>query len=79
MTEISDIIDAILDEQHSLEMAESDFRLMLVDDADLRRAYKAWCAERGDSERRGFLNYAHERFEQEESRWDALASDEEDY
>ncbi|MBD5232068.1 MAG: hypothetical protein HDS66_07965 [Bacteroidales bacterium] len=77
--DITEIFDRVIDEQRSLDVADSEFRRMLVDDPELRRQYRAWCAEQEISEKRGFLDYCRQRFDEAESCWDALAPDEEDY
>lgn len=79
MNDITELFDNIWEQYRSLELAESEFRHLIVDDDDLRRTYRAWCAEQEVSEKRGFIDYCRQLLEQEESRYDALAPDEEDY
>lgn len=79
MTDITELFDSIWEQQRSIDLAESEFRHLLVDDEELRRTYRSWCSEQGESERRGFINYCRLLLEEEESRYDALAPDEEDY
>ncbi len=79
MTDITELFDRIWEQHRMLDVAESEFRRMLVDDEELRREYRSWCEEQEVSEKRGFMNYCRLRLEEEESRYDVLAPDAEDY
>jgi len=79
MIEITEIFDTVLRQQQSLDVAESEFRRMLVDDENLRQTYRRWCAEQDTSEKRGFIDYCRQRIEEEESCWESLASHDDEY
>lgn len=76
MDNITELFDSILDQAGSLDMAESDFKRMLLDDADMHRVYRRWCSEHDTTERHGFLEYGRERNERREGGWDIFSEDE---
>lgn len=73
--DILDIFEHILQYARSIDMAESEFKRMLLDDPDLKIAYKEWCSEEGTTEKRGFVEYCARRFDEEESYWDTLTEE----
>jgi len=73
MEDITDFFISIIRESHSADMAEATFRQALVDDPDLRRQYREYCREQGNSERRGFLDFCHEYMDGQDERWDSLS------
>ncbi|MCM1006016.1 MAG: hypothetical protein NC402_06955 [Prevotella sp.] len=77
MIEIEDIFESVLNDARSLDMAESIFKCMLLDDSDLKVAYRRWCSEQGTTEKHGFVDYCSERFDEEEQFWNTL--NDEDY
>lgn len=77
--EITDLFDRIIKEQRSLDLAESEFRRMLVDEPELRREYRRWCRENEVSEKNGFLNYYNGGSEEYGDPWDDLDSGDNDY
>lgn len=80
MTDILEIFESVWQQQTVSDLAESEFKRMLVDDPELRRQYREWCREQGLSEKLGFLTYCRERSEENESRWEPLEEDsDEDY
>lgn len=71
-TELLAIFDNLFQQNRSLDVADSEFRKILCDDPDLRKQYKNWCREMGYTDRKGFIEYGYEYFDNEESRWDVL-------
>lgn len=70
--DIIEIFEHVLQGSRSLDMAESEFKRLLLDDPEIKQAYKSWCAEQGTTEKYGFVDYCSQRFDEEESCWDML-------
>ena len=75
MIDLLEIFDSIISQSRSVDVAESEFRKLLMDDEELRKAYKEWCNEEGHTEKRGFIEYCHQYYDAEESKWDILNND----
>lgn len=75
MKYITELFDSFLRQSDSIDMAESDFKRMLVDDPDLKKEYKSWCRERDTTERDGFLEYSREYIERHSGGWDVFQAD----
>lgn len=45
---------------------------MISDDPELRADYRLWCQDNGHTERYGFLDYAEEFIDMQNSVWDSL-------
>lgn len=73
MTEITDLFISILNEAPSIDMAEAEFKCRLVDDPELRRQYREYCREQGVSERRCFLDFCEEYWENRDEAWNSLS------
>lgn len=43
--DITIIFEQILKASQSIDIAESEFKRMVYEDAEMRSRYKAWCAE----------------------------------
>ena len=75
MIDLFEIFDSIISQSRSVDVAESEFRKLLMDDEELRKAYKEWCNDEGNTEKRGFIEYCNESFDAEESKWDILENE----
>lgn len=53
-------------------MANREFCRMIDDDPDLKTQYAEWCEESGYEERDGFIEFAEEYIETQNSIWDTL-------
>ena len=73
MNNISDIFDDLLMSCGSVDIAESEFKRMIASDSDLHSEYRDWCLDNGHTERHGFLDYAEEYLQRQDSVWDSLA------
>ena len=60
MEDITELFNSIIEEAPSLDIAESEFKQSLIDNPELRKAYREYCREQGSSEKRGFLDYAEQ-------------------
>lgn len=76
---ITDFFLDLLKEYGSVDIADAEFKKQLHEDSDLHAAYREWCHEVGSSEKRGFLDYCEEYLESQESIWDNLKDEYDDY
>ena len=60
---ITDFFQALLKEYGSIDIAESELKRQLHEDAELKAAYKEYCQEVCSSEKNGFLDYCEEFLE----------------
>lgn len=79
MYDIEAIFDSLLRQFDIIDMADSEFGRMCVDDPELRKAYKDWCEEQGFPQRTGFLIYASEYNNRNNTRMNSFDSEEENY
>lgn len=56
-----------------MDIAQAEFSRLLVDDIDLRRAYRNYCRENGVSEREGFNEFCEEYYAEKGDVWEALS------
>lgn len=79
MYDIPKIFDSLLEQFDVIDMAESEFSRMCVDDPALRKHYRSWCDENDLSPRYGFLTYAREFNSRNNSRMDSLEEEGQNY
>lgn len=72
MEDIQRLIDSLLDELKSIDIAESEFRRLIYEDAGLRAAYAEWCVANDCSERHGFNEYCHRKLASDSERWEDI-------
>lgn len=72
MEDITNLFITIIKQSDSIDIAESEFRRMLVDDPELRKTYKQYCRDVGSSERSGFLDFCEEYMEGQDEVWNTL-------
>lgn len=72
MEEITNLFDELISQNPSIDIAEAEFRHLLVDNPELRRSYKDYCREVGTTEKRGFLDYCDEYMESQDEVWNNL-------
>ncbi len=75
MNDMTELFDLILRQSGSVDIAESDFKKMIYEDAPLRRQYRDWCNEYGYSERNGFMEYCREYIERQAGMWNVFNSE----
>ena len=73
MEEITELFNSIIEEAPSLDIAESEFKQSLIDNPELRKAYREYCHEQGSSEKRGFLAYAEQYCDDRNEVWESLS------
>lgn len=62
-----------------IDMADSEFSRMCVDDPELRKSYREWCSEHDVTMRRGFRMFAEEIYNRNNLRMDSLDEETENY
>ena len=72
MEDITELFVHILEQAQSLDIAEAQFKQMLVDEPQWRTKYRDYCLEMGYSERRGFIDFYEEHYSREDSIWENL-------
>lgn len=75
MIDILEIFNGVISQHRSIDMAESEFKKMLYEDDEIHHAYKEWCKEMGYTEKKGFVEYCNEYFDEEDSKWDILENE----
>ena len=60
MIDIEERFTAIIDEAPGIDIAESNFKQSLIDDPELRKAYREYCREQGTSEKNGFIEFCEQ-------------------
>ncbi len=73
MKEITELFNSIIEEAPSLDIAESEFKQSLIDNPELRKAYREYCREQGSSEKRGLLDYAEQYCADRNEIWESLS------
>lgn len=73
MADISSMIQEILIQFRSIDIAESEFKRIINDDESLKTEFKEWCEEMGYRERHAFEQYCHEYLDNHESMFDTLS------
>ncbi len=71
--DITDIFRTIIQQTGSIDMAEAEFKKMIGEDDTLHSLYREYCREVGSSERRGFLDFADEYMDSQQSIWNHLS------
>ena len=72
MNDITQIFHDMLTQNHSVDIAEAEFKKLINEDSDLRDQYREWCDAVGSSEKNGFRDYCDEYMESQDSIWDSL-------
>ena len=73
MKDITDLFDSIIEDTPSIDIAESQFKQSLIDNPELKRAYREYCREQGTSEKNGFLEYCEEYSSRKNEIWNNLS------
>lgn len=70
---IPTIIQELLSQFGSADIAESEFKRQINEDSEMKSAFREWCDEMGYKERTAFADYCNEYFEGHESIFDTLS------
>lgn len=72
MEDITELFISIIEEAPGIDIAESQFKHSLIDNPELRKAYRAYCREQGTSEKNGFIEFCEAYCSERDSVWDSL-------
>lgn len=72
MNDITQVFNSLLEQYGSIDIAENEFKKMIVEDETLRYEYEEWCHVVGSSEKKGFLDYCEEYKRNQDSVWESL-------
>ncbi|MCM1032853.1 MAG: hypothetical protein NC405_03765 [Odoribacter sp.] len=72
MEDITDYFISLLQEHHSVDIAEAEFKRVIADDDELHALYRQWCHQEGDSEKNGFINFCREYLDDRNEVWESL-------
>lgn len=75
MIDIAAVFTHYLEQYDSVDIAESEFKKDMHEDAELKNAYREWCHEVGSTEKRGFMDFCDEYLDNKNDIWDSLSSD----
>jgi len=73
MDELKELFISIIEQTRSVDVAEAEFKRMLVDEPELRTGYREYCRETGTTEKNGFLDFCEEYLQHQNSAWDSLS------
>ena len=76
--EITEYFNTLIENSHSIDLAEAEFKRIISDDPQLKEQYRDWCHENGHSSRDGFRDYADEYLDNTDEVWDSLNDYDED-
>lgn len=75
MIDITAVFTHYIEQYDSVDIAESEFKKDMHEDAELKNAYREWCHEVGSTEKRGFMDFCEEYLDNKNDIWDSLSSD----
>jgi len=73
MDEMTQLFEDLLRTYGSVDIAEAEFKHLIDEDSELHADYRLWCEENGYTEKRGFLDFADEYLDSQQSIWDVLS------
>lgn len=73
MDDISDFFIEIINQNHSLDIAESEFKRLVAEDDELHEQYRQWCHQVGSTEKNGFRDFCDDYMADRNEVWDALS------
>ncbi len=72
MEDITDFFVSIIEQSHSIDIAEAEFKRILEDDNELREQYRQWCDQEGSTEKNGFMDFCEEYMADRNDVWNTL-------
>lgn len=69
---INDYLLNLIREAPSLDIAIAEFKRSIMDDDELKTAYRQWCDVEGYSERKGYAEFFQEYLDGRNEAWDSL-------
>lgn len=78
MEDITEYFISLLEESHSIDIAEAEFKRAIADDDDLHALYRQWCHQVGNTEKHGFTDFCEEYLANRNEVWDSLSDYDDD-
>ncbi len=78
MDDITDFFIHIINQSHSYDIAEAEFKRAIADDDNLHSLYRDWCHEVGSTEKNGFMDFCEEYMADRNEVWNSLSDYDED-
>lgn len=72
MNDIIEVFNHYISQNGSIDIAESEFKMAINEDPELKALYRQWCHDVGSSEKNGFLDYCHEYLDEQNDVWGTL-------
>lgn len=72
MEDITLIFNDLIRQYGSVDIAESEFKKRIHEDAELRAIYRQWCDDVGSSEKDGFFDFCEEYMDTQNDVWNTL-------
>lgn len=72
MEELESYFRDLLNQHHSIDIADAEFKKAIAEDPELHAEYSEWCHSVGSNERNGFRDFCEEYRETMDSVWEAL-------
>ncbi|WP_455498363.1 hypothetical protein [Coprobacter sp.] len=77
--DIEELFENLIKKYREQEAAFEELKLMLEDDEELKKSYEEWCAAMACSEKKGFGIFYQEYMERDDSIWDSIFPNKEEY
>lgn len=72
MTDITELFIQLIDQYGSIDIANSEFKKVIAEDANLKAEYATWCHSVGSSEKMGFLDFCEEYLDSQQDIYNNL-------
>ena len=72
MEDITQYFIRVIEQAHSFDIAEAEFKRAIAEDPELRAEYRKWCRRQGSSEKNGFLDFCDEYMADRNDIWQSL-------
>lgn len=73
MNDMTEIFEQYISQYESYDIAESQFKIDIAEDPQLRAAYREWCHEVGSTEKNGFRDFCDEYSAGINDKWNVLS------
>ncbi|MCP9613029.1 hypothetical protein [Coprobacter tertius] len=77
--DITEVFENLIQKYREYEAAYEVFLTMIESDETLQEDYSEWCAAMGYSEKKGFAGFYDEYIERDDTIWDSIFPNREEY
>lgn len=77
--DIEELFESLIKKYREQEAAFDELKLLMAEDDELKKSYEEWCAAMGCSEKKGFGIFYQEYMERDDSIWDSILPNKEEY